>query len=452
VRVQNSKLLLENFQVYATNDSPLIASGEIDFADLDHVTVNLRMKAENFLLIDAKEAPKSEAYGKAFVNFYCGIRGELSKLRVVGRLDVLPSTDLNYILRDTPITTDNRLKELVTFTNLSDTTDVTTVKPVVDGMLMNFTVNVIDGAHVKCWLNADHSNYLDLVGGGNLKMKYDSGEITLTGRYTINEGEMKYSLPVIPLKTFTIANGSWLEFTGDLLNPRMNITATERVRASVSDNGANKMVTFNCGVVITKSLKDMGLEFIIEAPEDQAIASELAMMSIESRGKVAVTMLTTGMYLSDSNTSSFSMSSALNSFLQSEINNIAGNALKTMDFQMGMDKTTSDDGTMHTDYTFKFAKRFWNNRLNISVGGKISTGNDVSGQNKSFFDNVDVQYRLSETSNQYMRLFFKDNVYDFLEGYVRQYGAGYMYKRKLQKLKDLIYPPKPLEMPQRPQK
>lgn len=452
VRVQNSKLLLENFQVYATNDSPLIASGEIDFADLDHVTVNLRMKAENFLLIDAKEAPKSEAYGKAFVNFYCGIRGELSKLRVVGRLDVLPSTDLNYILRDTPITTDNRLKELVTFTNLSDTTDVTTVKPVVDGMLMNFTVNVIDGAHVKCWLNADHSNYLDLVGGGNLKMKYDSGEITLTGRYTIHEGEMKYSLPVIPLKTFTIANGSWLEFTGDLLNPRMNITATERVRASVSDNGANKMVTFNCGVVITKSLKDMGLEFIIEAPEDQAIASELAMMSIESRGKVAVTMLTTGMYLSDSNTSSFSMSSALNSFLQSEINNIAGNALKTMDFQMGMDKTTSDDGTMHTDYTFKFAKRFWNNRLNISVGGKISTGNDVSGQNKSFFDNVDVQYRLSETSNQYMRLFFKDNVYDFLEGYVRQYGAGYMYKRKLQKLKDLIYPPKPLEMPQRPQK
>ena len=455
VRVQNSKLLLENFQVYASNDSPLIASGDIDFADLDHITINLRMKAENFLLIDAKETPKSEAYGKAFVNFYCGMRGELSKLRVVGRLDVLPTTDLNYILRDSPITTDNRLKELVTFTNLSDTTTVTTVKPAVDGMLMNFTVNVIDGAHVKCWINADHSNYLDLVGGGNLKMKYDSGEITITGRYTINEGEMKYSLPVIPLKTFTIASGSWLEFTGDLLNPRMNITATERVRASVSDNGANKMVTFNCGVVITKSLKDMGLEFIIEAPEDQTVASELAMMSTEARGKVAVTMLTTGMYLSDSNTSSFSMSSALNSFLQSEINNIAGNALKTMDFQMGMDKTTSDDGTMHTDYTFKFAKRFWNNRLNISVGGKISTGNDVSGQNRSFFDNVDVQYRLSETSNQYMRLFFKDNVYDFLEGYVRQYGAGYMYKRKLQKLKDLFYSPKAVEpqrLPQRSQR
>jgi hypothetical protein len=37
-----------------------------------------------------------------------------------------------------------------------------------------------------------------------------------------------------------------------------------------------------------------------------------------------------------------------------------------------------------------------------------------------------------------MRAFFKNNVYDFLEGYVRQYGAGYMYKRKLQKLGDLF--------------
>ena len=438
VRIVDSQLLLENFQVYSANNNPLVASGSINFADLDHINVSLRMKAENFLLIDAKEQPKSEAYGQAFVNFYCGIRGELSKLNILGRLDVLPTTNLNYILRDSPITTDNRLNELVKFTNLNDTANVVVVKPVVDGMTMNFTLNVMDGAHVKCWLNADHTNYLDLIGGGNMRMKYASGEMTLIGRYTINQGEMKYALPIIPLKTFTIASGSWLEFTGDILNPRMNITATEELKTSVSGSGANKMVLFNCGVSITKSLKDMGLDFVIEAPEDQDVTNELSLMSKEERQKVAITMLTTGMYLSDGNTTPFSMSSALNSFLQSEINNIAGNALKSVDFQMGVDKSTSDDGTMHTDYTFKFGKRFWNNRLNVAIGGKISTGSEVAGRTNSFFDNVDLQYRLSDTSNQYLRAFFKNNVYDFLEGYVKQYGAGYMYKRKLQKLSDLF--------------
>ena len=37
-----------------------------------------------------------------------------------------------------------------------------------------------------------------------------------------------------------------------------------------------------------------------------------------------------------------------------------------------------------------------------------------------------------------MNLFYKRSVYDFLEGYVGQYGAGYMYKKKLQRLSELF--------------
>ena len=64
--------------------------------------------------------------------------------------------------------------------------------------------------------------------GPDLRMLYNSDGIRLTGRYTLTSGEMKYSLPVIPLKTFTIQDGSYVEFTGDPMNPTLNITATER--------------------------------------------------------------------------------------------------------------------------------------------------------------------------------------------------------------------------------
>ncbi len=438
IRILNSKLLFENFQMYASNDEPLIAKGELDFADTKHIKLDLRMKAENFMIIDAKENRNSEAYGKAFVNFYCFIRGELDKLSVRGKLDVLSSTNLYYILRDSPITTDNRLKELVTFVDFSSNEQNIAVRPTIEGINVDLSITVNEGAHIKCWLNTDHSNYLDLIGGGDLRLKYSNENMNLRGRYTIHEGEMKYSLPIIPLKTFTISPDSYIEFTGDVMNPRLNITATERTKASCNIDGVNRLIAFDCGVILTKTLNDMGLQFIIDAPEEQTINDQLAMMSAEERGKIAVTMLTTGMYLADGNTSNFSMNSALNSFLQSEINQIAGNALKSLDLSFGMDNSTEEDGTIHTDYTFKFAKRFWNNKLAISVGGKISSGPDVSGQNKSFFDNVEAQYRFSETSNQYMNLFYKRSVYDYLEGYVGQYGAGYMYKKKLQRLSDLF--------------
>lgn len=438
--INNSKILFDNFKFYATNNSPLTLNGNIDFTNTEHSTASLRLRAENFLLIDAKETSTSEAYGKAFINLYSMVSGELSRLSIRGKLDLLPTTNLFYIMRDTPLSTDNRMRELVTFTDLSNLNDSTAqkVRHQDDGINADLALSINEGAHVKAWLSADHKNYLDFTGSGDLRMKYNQGEINIKGRYTIDEGEMKYSLPIIPLKTFTIANGSYLDFKGDMLNPTLSITATENVKTDVSINGTNQMVPFTTGVEISKTLQDMGLKFIIDSPENQSIADELKMMSESERSKTAVTMLTTGMYITSGNTSSFSMNSALNAFLQSEINNIAGSALRTLDVSFGMDRSTEEDGTIHTDYTFKFAKRFWNNRLNISVGGRISTGPEFTGQNKSFFDNVEMQYRLSDTSNQYMTLFYKHSVYDFLEGYVGQYGGGYMWKKKAQTLKEIF--------------
>ena len=367
--ITNSRLSLENFQLFARNGNPLTLRGYVDFADVANMSLNvrmradnyLRMRASNYLLIDSKETARSEAYGKAWVNFLGLAEGPLDALRVRGRLDVLGSSDVTYILRDSPLTTDNQLDGLVKFVNFRDPNAVTVTRPPINGLNMDLTVNIDDGSHVLCALNADHSNYVDLIGGGDLRMQYTASDgLSLYGRYTIGSGEMKYSLPVIPLKTFTIKDGSYAEFSGDPMNPRLNITATEENKTTVTDDGGTgRSVTFECGVVITKTLKDMGLQFTIDAPDDQQMHNELMTQSVENRGKLAVTMLTTGMYLADGNTNSFSMNNALSAFLNSQINAISGNALRTLDLSFGMDNTTLGSGQVHTDYSFKFSKRFW---------------------------------------------------------------------------------------------
>ena len=442
VKITNSRLAFDNFQMYAHNNTPLTITGYLDFADLDNMYLNTRVSAQNYLLIDSKENARSEAYGKAYVNFNGIMRGPLMSLALSGKLDVLGTTDMTYILRDSPLTTDTQLDDLVKFTNFNSKEEVQVERPELTGIDIDLTISIDDGAHIVCALNTDHSNYVDLIGGGDLRMQYNAvDDLRLTGRYTLTNGEMKYSLPVIPLKTFTIQDGSYVEFTGDAMNPRLNITATEQTKASVStDGGSGRTVMFNCGVEITKTLQDMGLEFIIDAPEDLTVHNELQTMTAENRGKLAVTMLTTGMYLADGNTSSFSMNSALTAFLNSQINSISGSALRTLDLSFGMDNSTDGTGASHTDYSFKFSKRFWNNRLSIVVGGKVSSGSDASTtqSNNTFFDNVAFEYRLSQNSNKYLKLFYDRDSYDWLEGYVGQYGAGFMYRRKLQRLTDLF--------------
>jgi hypothetical protein len=440
VRIVGSNLLFENFSVYAYNDNPLTIMGSVNFGDLDRIMVSLRMRARDCQIIGVKENPNSIAYGKAFVDFFGRIEGMLDNLSMRGRLNVLGSTDMSYILRDTPLSTDNHLEELVKFTDFTDTAQVVVERPSLTGFNMDLTVEVSKGAHVMAYLNTDHSNYIDLMGGGTLRMLYTPADnLQLRGRYTLSNGEMKYSLPVIPLKTFTIQDGSYIEFTGEPMNPTLNITATERVRASVSNNnGVGRSVEFDCGVVITKTLNDMGVVFTLDAPEDMQLHNELQAMGVEQRGKLAVTMLTTGMYLADGNTSAFSMNSALSSFLNSEINQITGNALRTLDLSFGMDNSTDATGAIHTDYSFKFAKRFMNNRLKIAVGGKVSTGAELQQRNNSFFDNVSLEYRLDQTANKFITLYYQNNSYDWLDGYTQKYGGGFTWRRSLQHFWDIF--------------
>jgi hypothetical protein len=438
--IENSRLTINDFNLYSPKNDELNVNGTVDFADMDHIMTNIRLRAQNYQIIDAKENKQSVAYGKAFVNFFARIGGTLDNMTMRGRFDVLGSTDMSYILRDSPLTTDNQMDELVKFTDFSDSTQTVVERPQLTGFKMDMTLNIDQGAHVMAYLNTDHSNYIDLMGGGNLKMSYTPEDgLRLTGRYTLSNGEMKYSLPVIPLKTFTIRDGSYVEFTGDIMNPTLNITATERTQASVNTTGGSaRSVDFDCGVVITKTLSNMGLEFTLDAPEDMQLHSELQTMGSEQRGKLAVTMLTTGMYLADGNTGSFSMNSALSSFLNSQISQISGNALRTLDLSFGMDNSTDAAGQNHTEYSFKFAKRFMNNRLKVTVGGKVSTGAELQQRNNSFFDNVSLEYRLSQNANKYVSLYFQNNVYDWLEGYTQKYGGGFIWRRSLDSFFDIF--------------
>ncbi len=444
LQMKDSRLIMDGFTLYADNGggqgAPLTINGSVDLYGEGDDDVNLRITARNFQLVNAKQKKESVAYGKMFVNFFARLTGNLDKLSMRGRLDVLGSTDLNYVLLDSPLSTDSEMDDLVRFTDFSDTTQtMVVVRPESDALDLDVQLSIDEGAHVRCGLNATQSNYIDLMGGGDLRLRIGGDGMSLTGRYTISSGTMKYSLPVIPLKTFTLAQGSYVEFTGQPDNPTLNITATERHRAAVtSSDGGQRNVLFDCGVVITQTLENMGLAFTISAPEDLQLQGDLAAMGEEQRGKLAVTMLTTGMYLADGNTGAFSMNTALSSFLQSEINNITAGALKTVDLQVGLDNTTTATGETHTDYSFSFAKRFWNNRLSVQLGGKVSTGAEMEGQQQSFFDNVTMEYRLSATGNQYVKLFYKQNVYDWLEGYTGEYGAGYLWKRKLDRLTDIF--------------
>ena len=442
----NSRVDFDTFKFYGADvNNPLTLNGYVDFANFDEIFMSLSLNGRDFKLIDAEPTRNSLLYGEMYGDFFTRVIGSTKDLTVRGLVRVLPTTNITYIMSETALYQTDRLEDIVTFVDFDapPPPKESIPKKTYMGIDMNLVLSIEDGAKLRGEFSADKQSYVNVQGGGNITMSYTpEGVFNMQGRYTINEGEMKYTLPVIPLKTFSIHPGSYIEFAGKPGNPLLNITATERMKAPVSsEGGASRTVSFDVGLKISNTLQDMGLEFIIDAPEDQSVQNELAASSAEDRNKLAVGMLATGMYLSNSNGKGLAAGNALSGFLEEEINKIAGNALSTMvDVSVGVGQTVREDGSRRTDYSFQFSRKFFSDRLKVIIGGKVSSDNSTTRRESgAYIDNVSLEWRLDNGGTQYIRLFHEKDYSSLIEGELDRNGFGVVLRKKVDKLSELIF-------------
>jgi hypothetical protein len=440
--IKQSHIDLPQIKAYAAGNNPLTLDGSMDFSNLEKVQLNLSIDAKNYQLINAPKTRDALAYGKVFVDINSRIWGTLNDLKVRGGLNVLGNTDVCYVLKDSPLTVEDQLSDLVTFCDFTDTLSVEPIETTDQHLDIQMNISIDPTVKVLCLLSDDGRDRIELQGGGNITMTYDlQNDLQLYGRYTIDEGTMRYSIMAIPLNDFRIANGSYVEFVGDIMNPRLSIAANERVKANVTENNVPKNVAFDVGLKISQTLEDMGLLFTLEAPEDMTVQNELSAMSEEERGRIAITMLVTGMYLNDKSNmqGGFDYTNTMNAYLQGAINNLAGQALSnTVDLNFGIENNTLQGGESTTDYSFSFRKRLWGNRVSIIIGGKISTGKNAVNTGQTIIDNVSMEYRLDKNSSRYVRLFYDRNYESLLEGELTEMGAGLVLRKRAEHLKDLF--------------
>ncbi|MBR5828992.1 MAG: translocation/assembly module TamB domain-containing protein, partial [Bacteroidaceae bacterium] len=440
VRIKDNRLQFNNFSIYAKGDNPFKINGSVDFTRLTDPAFELRMNADSYELINSTRRKGSMFYGKLFVDTRAMIGGTLKNMRFYGDVTMLGKSNITYVMLDAPIESDKELDGLVEFVNFNDTTAIAPPAEGIDlgNINLNLSLKIEDGARINADLDEERNNYVTTQGSGNLHITY-TGEagLNVTGRYTMDGGDFKLSLPIIPLKTLQISDGSSVSWTGQILEPELDITALERITSSVTfDDNSMQPVPFDVGVKVSNTLSNMGLSFIMSSPENATVQEQLNTLDTETMNRYAVTMLITGAYAGSSK--SLTVANALNSFIDAKINNIAGTALKSVSVNVGInDATNAETGSTYKNYSFSFSKRFWNDRITFVIGGEVNSGEHNAG-NDSFINNASLEWKLSENSNRFLKLFYDKNYQSILEGEITEMGIGYVYKRKLNRLKELF--------------
>ena len=128
---------------------------------------------------------------------------------------------------------------------------------------------------------------------------------------------------------------------------------------------------------------------------------------------------------------------ALYSLVENELNKYT----RKTGFTFGVDSYNTDENTTRTDYTYQFSKQFFNDRIRVKIGGRISTDNNENQSNNiedNLVDDISIEYVITKKRNLFLKVFRHSNYESVLDGEVTQTGVGIVWRKNFRKFKDLF--------------
>lgn len=449
IPVDSNIVNFNGFAIRGCNDNPLNVSGRVDLRSLSNIGIDLALKARNMQVVNSSRPRGAQLYGKGYINLDADVRGTMSFLNVDANLNVLAGTNVTYIVEESQSSlvsqSDDGMVEFVQFNDSSMVVRADSIAP--PAMALNVDANLVvsQGSTINVSLPGNSQNRVVIQGQGDLTYSLNPfNDGRLTGQFTINNGSVRYVPPVISMLNFTITPGSYIAFTGDMLNPSLNLAATDKIKANVTQTGQNsRLVDFLVTVKALNTLQNLDVKFDLSTDNDLTISNELSSMTEQQRANQAMNLLLYNTYTGpDTKASSNLSGNPLFSFLTSQINSWAASNIKGVDISFGMDQydtNTNGSSSTTTSYSYQVSKTLFNDRFKIIVGGNYSTdANADENFSENLISDVSFEYMLNKSGSMYVRLFRHTGYESILEGEVTQTGVGFVYKRKVRSLRDVF--------------
>lgn len=452
IPVDNGRVRFDSYELRGANGNPITINGYVDLSmDVDKIYSEIKLKGRNVQVINGKKRGRVELYGKGFVDINGAVKGYANNLDMRASVSILAGTNLTYVCQTSSVALTEGVDEgVVKFVNFSDTTrhaaDSLAAQPY--AMRIKAALIVQPNAVFNVNLSPDGKDKVQIDGEGMLSYSQnDQGDASLIGRYAINSGFVRYSPPMMSEKNFKFQEGSSLTWNGNLLNPSLNIKAVQEMKVNVNGgNQGSRTVPFDVILNVGNTLSSLAVSFDLSTDGDMTIANELSGMTAEQRATQAMNLLLyntyTGTGSSVGNPAGGLSGNMAFSFLESVVNKWAASNITGVDLSIGIDqqdRLTSTGTSKSMSYSYKVSKSVFDDRFKIVVGGNYTS--DASAEDnlaQNLLNDLSFEYKLNKTGTTNVKLFYHKEYESILEGEITEYGAGFMWKRKISSFRDMF--------------
>jgi translocation and assembly module TamB len=483
----NQTIRFNQFVVSDTLNQPLKVNGTVVLTNLPLIKYDLKVDAKNFMLVNSTRKDNDFFYGKAFVDANLTLQGISEKAKIEGDIKVKENSKLSVIIPNLDEISSS--EGVVVFVNRKNPPSDSTKKDSsnTDRFVNNFVSEIT--LDIQADDKSEFTIIVDEINGDNLKVKgnarlnagVNAGKAYIFGTYDLTEGNYGLTYEVLK-RQFIIQKGSNIIWTGDPMNADVNITAIYKTNTSPidlmsSETGIDQAIyrqkmSFDVLLTMQGKLSKPDPSFKIEVSKEQnltvaqnVIESVTAKLKTLNEGtqngdkssidKQVFALLILNRFFSEKSSDFFSGGTggginaeafarqSVSKLLSNQLDQFASDLIKGVDLDINLASSQdyfNGQASKRTDLSLGLSKVFFNDKIEVKVGRNFELENTskVTRNPSEVFDNLTVNYKLTNDGRYLFKAYRKNQFQSVLEGFIVETGVGFTVTMEYGKFKEVF--------------
>ena len=475
LKINNEGVSMDNFTILDENQNTLVASGTIGTASFLNPSFDLKVKADNFQVLNATKEDNELIYGKASFDAIAEIKGDLQIPEIDMNVTVGSNTDLTYVMPSAKVNIEER-DGVVIFVNRENPDAILTrseeVTATIKGFDISAYIQVGNEAAVTIIIDEETGDNFKVTGEGDLNFNMNpNGNMTLSGLYEVQDGHYELNLYNLVNRRFDIVSGSRVTWSGDPFDAKLDVKALYKVETSASSlmapvfSGEDASVTgkfrqvlpFYVYLNIDGQLTEPKISFSLNMPEDEqgAIGGQVygrvqqLNQQEDELNRQVFSLLVLNRFYPDPGSDGSAGGVAtiardnLNDAVSDQLNAFSDKLLGKSGFELnfGLDSYTDYQGASAQDRTqldIAAQKKLFNDRLIVSVGSAVDVqGSSPTGETTPIIGNVSIEYILTENGRYRIKGFRRNEFENVIDGQTIVSGIALIFTQEFNKFSEL---------------
>jgi hypothetical protein len=478
VQFKPDGIYFDSFTLLDTDQRSATIDGSVKMTRFTDYVFALQVNTKDFLLFNTSSKDNKEFFGRMVIDSKIDVKGPMELPVINATIKVKEGSNFTFAVPEDRLTTD-RGENVVEFITPSDLNPIlyrdneeTVESQGFTGFDLSAIIEIDREATLRLLMDPTSTDSLVVRGEAALSFGMDqSGKMSLTGTYNLDEGSYLVSLQSFIKKQFDILSGSTITWAGDPLDADVSLNARYSVRAAPYDLMATQMsglsneetggykqrYPFWVMLKLRGAILQPIISFEIQLPPDEkgilggAVDQKLNLLNEDESAlnKQVFALLVLGRFIqenplqTESGGTSAMVRSTVGQFLSAQLNQLTSKVVPGVELNFNIqsyEDYQSGQAEGRTEVELGIKKQLFNERLSVQIGGSVDVEGEQAKQNSAsdIASDVQIEYKLTE-DGRYRLKGFRHNQYEgAIDGQLVETGVGAVFVREFDKWRNFL--------------